>query len=366
MTSNELATIDEQSTAAQVADRIQRGVVPRDVVDAMKNQLVRGGHTPSDSEFANVLIQAEQRGLSPLNGQMWMVMRRENTADGWREVLTPQIGIAGLLLIAERTGRYGGRIRTEWCGEDGVWRDVWLAKGPPAAARVTILRDDRELIGIAYYRGSVQTKRDGSPNEMWTRRPAEQLAKCALAEGLRVAFPEELAAVAWTQDDGTGTSRISAEVQRALHPGDHAQALADRRGQELKAAGDAAGLDKAGILSLLEGAGLGRPDARVLGEDTPRAHQRFQAMLSAIREHPQDSPIDVIDAEDFAEADDIDADDQTEVTTCDEDGAGRDERPAPIPPPHDGTGNTDPDDHDPADTTEAATLLDHDDQDPAE
>ena len=346
MTSNELATIDEQSTAAQVADRIQRGVVPRDVVDAMKNQLVRGGHTPSDSEFANVLIQAEQRGLSPLNGQMWMVMRRENTADGWREVLTPQIGIAGLLLIAERTGRYGGRIRTEWCGEDGVWRDVWLAKGPPAAARVTILRDDRELIGIAYYRGSVQTKRDGSPNEMWTRRPAEQLAKCALAEGLRVAFPEELAAVAWTQDDGTGTSRISAEVQRALHPEDHARTLAERRGQELKAAGDEAGLDADGIVALLEGAGLGRPDRRVLGEDTPRASQRFDQMLACIRAHAG-----VIDAEDVAEHDDDQADGLPEDRSD---------------PPATGTGNTDPDDHEPADTTEAATLLDHDDQDPAE
>ena len=366
MTSNELATTDAPSRELQVADRIQRGVVPRDVVDALKNQIVRGGHQVTDSEFANVLIQADQRGLSPLNGQMWAIVRREKTGDGWQQTLVPQVGIAGLRLIAERTGRYGGRVRQEWCGEDGAWRDVWLAQSPPAAARVTILRDDRELIGIAYYRGSVQTKRDGSPNDMWSRRPAEQLAKCAEADVLRAAFPEELAAVEWTADDGTTGSRISTEVQRALHPGDHAQALADRRGQELKAAGDAAGLDKAGILSLLEGAGLGRPDARVLGEDTPRAHQRFQAMLSAIREHPQDSPIDVIDAEDFAEADDIDADDQTEVTTCDEDGAGRDERPAPIPPPHDGTGNTDPDDHDPADTTEAATLLDHDDQDPAE
>ena len=115
----------------------------------------------------------------------------------------------------------------------------------------------------------------------------------------------------------------------------------------------------------VEGAGLGRPDRRVLGEDTPRAGERFRAMLACIQEHGQ-ATTDVIDAEDVTDHDATDAHDQPEVTTCDEDGAGRpDERPAPIPPPHDGTGNTDPDDHEPTATTEAATLLDHDDQDPA-
>ena len=350
MTSNELATIEEPSTAVQVADNIRRGVVDRDVVDALKAQIVRGGHPVTDSEFATILIQAEQRGLSPLNGQLWAVVRDEQTKDGYRKVLQPQVGIAGLRLIAERTGRYGGVIRTEWCGEDERWRDVWLSSDPPAAARVTALRDGVEVTGIAYYRESVQTTKAGNPNAMWRKRHTSQLAKCAEAQMFRQAFPEELADVAWTQDDGApGASRISAEVQRALHPEDHARTLADRRGQELKAAGDEAGLDADGIVALLEEAGLGRPDRRVLGEDTPRAGERFRAMLACIQEHGQ-ATTDVIDAEDVTDHDATDAHDQPEVTTCDEDGAGRpDERPAPIPPPHDGTGNTDPDDHEPTD-----------------
>jgi hypothetical protein len=42
------------------------------------------------------------------------------------------------------------------------------------------------------YREYVQTKKDGTPNSMWRKSGANQLAKCAEALSLRKAFPEQL------------------------------------------------------------------------------------------------------------------------------------------------------------------------------
>jgi hypothetical protein len=75
-----------------------------------------------------------------------------------------------------------------WCGEDGVWKDVWLSKTPPAAAKVGIIRSDfkEPLWAVATWTSYVQA----SP--MWTKMGPTMIAKCAESLGLRRAFPQEL------------------------------------------------------------------------------------------------------------------------------------------------------------------------------
>lgn len=167
-------------------------------IDLIKRQICPGA---SDDELQLFIQQCNRTGLDPFSRQIYSIERREKRDNTWVTKRQTQVSIDGLRLVAERSGKYAGQTAPEFCGADGQWRDVWLKREPPAAARVGVLRRDfaQPCYGIARYESYVQTGRDG-PTRMWATMADVMLAKCAESLALRKAFPQDLAGLYSTEE----------------------------------------------------------------------------------------------------------------------------------------------------------------------
>lgn len=147
----------------------------------------------TDLEFQHCMAMAWHLGLDPLARQIFFITVFDSKLR--REVWVPIVAVSGLLGIAQRTGEYQGRTKPEWCGQDGAWRGVWLADGPPAAAQVGVHRAGyvEPTYGIVTYREYCRRTRDGRPMAQWGVQPSHMLFKCALSQALRHSFSIEMA-----------------------------------------------------------------------------------------------------------------------------------------------------------------------------
>ncbi|MGZ4516414.1 MAG: phage recombination protein Bet [Mycobacteriaceae bacterium] len=178
--------------------------------DLQKRALAHiGVETANPADLAVFFHTCKRTGLDPFARQIYMIRR-----DGKQ---TMQTGIDGLRLIAqrtaERTGETFGYEDTQWCGEDGQWRDVWLSSKPPAAARVTVIRNGQRFPFVALFGEYVQRKRDGDITKMWTEKGALMLGKCAEAGALRKAFPQDLSGL-YTTDEMARHDQPREQTQR--------------------------------------------------------------------------------------------------------------------------------------------------------
>ena len=163
------------------------------------------------------LHQAQRAGLDPFAKQIYMIARRDSRSPGGFKY-TIQAGIDGLRVIAERTGRYEGRTPISWCGEDGVWRDVWLDKNrPPTAARCGVHKDGfREpTVAVAVFSEYAATQKSGDLTSMWASKPAHMLGKVAEALALRAAFPQDLANIFTPEETDKDTPQTEPSVGEA-------------------------------------------------------------------------------------------------------------------------------------------------------
>lgn len=137
----------------------------------------------TDDELAVFLHSCARCGLDPLLKQIHAIHRSDRDRG---QQMTIQVGIDGLRIIAERTGRYAPGRPTEYQFGDG---------GPIAAtAFVRKQTHDgtwHDVGATAYYSEYCGRKNNGEPNRMWQQFPAVMLAKCAEAAALRRAFPVE-------------------------------------------------------------------------------------------------------------------------------------------------------------------------------
>ena len=169
------------NTALTIAED-QTGFTDQQI--AALRQIGLGANTQADVEV--FFHQAKRSGLDPFRREIYMITRK--TKNGPKATI--QTGIDGFYKIADRvtrqTGGTWGIPETLWCGPDGQWRDVWLERTPPAAAKVTVERNGSRFTTVA----TSAEYNAGSP--MWQKMPARMIAKCAEALAIRRAFPDDL------------------------------------------------------------------------------------------------------------------------------------------------------------------------------
>jgi hypothetical protein len=108
-------------------------------IAVLKEQLGRGWKEPmTDAELEHIALIYQRTHLDPLAkpAQIYFIKRWDTRLR--KEVMTPQISIDGLRLVAQRSRKRFQQVGPQWTADGKEWVDVWLFNDPPAAARVGI------------------------------------------------------------------------------------------------------------------------------------------------------------------------------------------------------------------------------------
>lgn len=180
----------------------------------------------SDEMLCTVLDYCKARQLDPVKRPVHIVQVWDAKLKTYVDSIWPSIGEARI--TAFRTKEYAGlsdikhgdTVRTQVGGVDMVY---------PEWAQCSVFRmmngEAREFVGPrVYWIETYASKRDGSPNSMWCKRPFGQIDKCAEAAALRAAFPEENFEPTADEMDGQ-TINLNAENVSITQPKDGNQGL---------------------------------------------------------------------------------------------------------------------------------------------
>jgi phage recombination protein Bet len=175
---NELATIDAS------------------ILNALRTSLYPGA---KDESIEMVLSYCKAAKLDPMQKPVHIVSMsvtdKKTGKKEDRDIVMPGIGL--YRIQAERSGNYAGLTEEEY-GPDITEDFNGIVVTYPEWCKLSVKKVINNNIigefssGKRYWKENYATKGAGSnaPNVMWTKRPKEQLAKCAEAHALRRAFPD--------------------------------------------------------------------------------------------------------------------------------------------------------------------------------
>lgn len=149
-----------------------------------------------------VLAYCKARGLDPMLKPVHIVPMyvKENGASKGTMRDVPMPGIALYRIQASRSGHYNGKSEPEFGPDetrtfthtDRDNNEMKVTVTFPKWCKITVKRGDAAFTATEFWTENYATasRYTEAPNEMWRKRAYGQLAKCAEAQALRMAFPE--------------------------------------------------------------------------------------------------------------------------------------------------------------------------------
>jgi phage recombination protein Bet len=168
-------------------------ITEAELMEVLQSSLYPGARLES---IKMVLGYCKASGLDPMQKPVHIVPMWDAKAGQMRDVVMPGVGL--YRTQAARTGTFAGQTEPEFGPMvDEVIGGLRIVY--PEWARVTVKKLMRngevaEFTAREYWIENYAVKggkeKSIAPNAMWAKRPRGQIAKCAAAQALRLAFPE--------------------------------------------------------------------------------------------------------------------------------------------------------------------------------
>lgn len=164
-----------------------------ELIEVLRSSLYPGAAVPS---VKMVLGYCKAAGLDPMLKPVHIVPMWDGKAKQMRDVVMPGVGL--YRTQAARTGAFAGQTEPEF-GPMHTEKIGGVEVTYPEWAKVTVKKtmangSVAEFTAVEYWMENYAVKggqeKSVAPNAMWMKRPRGQIAKCAAAQALRLAFPE--------------------------------------------------------------------------------------------------------------------------------------------------------------------------------